>query len=123
MCARALQAPGAGSGRKKKLLIAVYLARDPKCAPCEKCDCVDGEAPFPRWQVKGEPIFPDGSGGFTSETRSCPRRMVNADSIYLWSLFLHYRAGHLLEAGGIADQPAAYLKAMQFIESALTESE
>jgi len=106
-------------GGKKKLLVAVYLARDPKWAPCESCDCVDGEAPIPRWQVEGEPIFPDGHGGYSNSTRSCPRRLVNPESVHLLSLFRHYRAGHLYQSGGISDQPAIYLAAMQTIEGAL----
>jgi hypothetical protein len=105
--------------RPKKLLVAVYLARDPKWAPCESCNCVDGEQTFPKWEVKGEPIFPDGEGGYTSATRSCPRRLVTADSLHLLSLYRHYKAGHLYAAGGIENQPALFLTAMLTIEGAL----
>jgi hypothetical protein len=45
--------------------------------------------------------------------------MVTAESVYLFSLFRHYKAGHLLNAGGISDQPELYLNAMQIIEAAL----
>lgn len=115
---RALQPAGPQGGRPKKLLIAVYLARKPDWAPCESCDCVGGESQFPRWAVDSEAVFPDGAGGYSFQTRSCPRRTVTADSLFLVSLYRHYKAGHLYVAGGVADQPVLYLKAMQIIEVA-----
>jgi len=82
---------------------------------------VDGESTFPRWQVKGEPVFPDGQGGYVLATRSCPRRMVSDESLFLLSLYRHYKAGHLYESGGVSNQPAKYLEAMQLIEVAVNE--
>lgn len=45
--------------------------------------------------------------------------MVTAESVHFFSLYRHYKAGHLLNAGGISDQPQVYLNAMQIIEAAL----
>lgn len=47
----------------------------------------------------------------------CPRRQLDGDEWNWISLFAHYRAGHLYRSGGIADQPAIYLRAMRLIES------
>lgn len=71
--------------------------------------------------MKGEPVFPDGLGGFTNSTRSCPRRMVTEESWFLLAIFRHHRNGHLYESGGIADQPARYLSAMSIIEGAVND--
>ena len=92
----------------------------PDWAPCETCDCVDGEAKFPKFGSGGEPIFPDGEGRWVNSTRSCPRRMVTDESWFLLSLFRHYRAGHLYESGGVVAQPARYLSAMSTIEAAFS---
>jgi hypothetical protein len=80
---------------------------------------VDGEAKFPRWGTEGEPLFSDDQGNDSQTTRSCPRRQVTDESAYLLSLYSHYRAGHLLEAGGVNQQPAKFMTAMQIIEGAL----
>lgn len=71
--------------------------------------------------MRGEPVFPDGEGGYTAQTNLCPRRMVTDESVFLMSLFSHYRAGHLYQAGGVRDQPARYLQAMQFIEGVVND--
>lgn len=62
-------------------------------------------SPIPRWGIKGV-IEPD---------RLCPRRRVTDEDWLLVDLHEHYRAGHLLFAGGVADQPAYYLDAMHEI--------
>jgi hypothetical protein len=54
-------------------------------------------------------------------TRSCPRRLIDRDTVYLWNLFRHYKAGHLYAPGGVSSQPALYLSAMQLIEGALND--
>ncbi len=84
---------------------------------------MDGESPLPRFGVHGEPVFPDGEGGWTRTTRSCPRRLVTPESTFLLSLFRHYRNGHLYESGGVAAQPARYLSAMAIIEGAVSSED
>jgi hypothetical protein len=54
-------------------------------------------------------------------TRTCPRRLTDSDSKEWIGLYRHYKAGHLLNAGGIADQPAAYFEAMNLISSWITK--
>lgn len=49
-------------------------------------------------------------------TRSCPRRAVTERSTFLLELYQHYKSGHLLQAGGIADQPALYFESMTIIQ-------
>lgn len=39
------------------------------------------------------------------------------------SLYSHYKCGHLLRSGGIAEQPALYVDAMQFIGARVAEAE
>ena len=38
-------------------------------------------------------------------------------------LFTHYKDGHLLRAGGIDDQPVAYLRAMRGMRAAFNKAE
>lgn len=63
-------------------------------------------------------MFPDGDG-YTNVTSACPRQIVTQESVFLLSLYRHYKAGHLYESGGVSNQPARYLMAMQLIEGAL----
>lgn len=90
------------------------------------CDCVAGEAPFPRWTISGEPLFVvrDGkaAGEPTNSTRHCPRRLISDDTAYLMELFSHYKAGHLCAAGGLMDQPVLYLDAMRVIDNAIARA-
>ena len=95
---------------------------NPEAVPCDTCKCVDGDAGFYQWQFLGEPIFTDDRGEFQTATRICPRRLVTADSDYLLSLYSHYKAGHLLAAGGLSDQPALYLDAMRVIDIAIAKA-
>ena len=41
--------------------------------------------------------------------------MVTNQTLYLLALHKHYVAGHLAVAGGVTDQPGAYLDAMTII--------
>lgn len=54
------------------------------------------------------------------ESRICPKPMVTERSHLLLDLYRHYDNRHLLVAGGLMDQPAAYLQAMQIIAGAVT---
>ncbi|WP_160153344.1 hypothetical protein [Microbulbifer sp. ALW1] len=49
--------------------------------------------------------------------------MITEHSANLLRLHQHYRAGHLLRAGGVGDQPAYYLNAMAAIEALADESD
>ncbi len=52
-------------------------------------------------------------------TRHCLRKLVTSESRELLHLHMHYRRGLLLEAGGIRNQPAYYLDAMNVIDAQL----
>ena len=53
--------------------------------------------------------------GILPSTRQCLRKMVTASTWYLLDLHKHYIAGNLAVAGGVTDQPGAYLEAMAII--------
>lgn len=52
-------------------------------------------------------------------SRECPRRQVTPQVMAWLSLYSHYAAGHLYQAGGIADQPALFMAAMRLIDGAV----
>lgn len=66
-----------------------------------------GESPFPKWEVTG--VLP--------LTNKCPRRSLDRTANLWIDLYPTYRNGNLWAAGGVGDQPAKYLAAMQLIES------
>ena len=68
---------------------------------------MDGDARYERWELKGQ-----------WKSRICPRRLVTAESVAWFRLWNFYREGHLAIAGGVLDQPAAYLQAMAYISVA-----
>lgn len=74
---------------------------------------MNGESPYPRWTLEGH--FKD--------SRTCPRTLVTSDSAAWLRLHNHYVAGHLLERGGLLDQPAVFLDAMRAIDAALNEAQ
>jgi len=83
---------------------------------CDKCSwgrhCDDdyrwptsrGPAPTELWIVKG-----------VIESRTCLLPMITAASRGLLALYGHYKNGLLPLAGGVVDQPAAFLQAMDII--------
>jgi hypothetical protein len=85
------------------------LAVDPKWAVCGECNCVDGFSPIPRWEIRG----------VIEADRQCPRQRLTGADFNWVELYGHYKAGHLLRAGGIEDQPAIYLEAMQTVAYAI----
>lgn len=95
---------------------------NPEASPCEACDCVDGDAGVERWQFLGEAVFTDDKGEPSHVSRICPRWLVTEDSYHLLTLYGHYKAGHLLTAGGIADQPAFYIDTMRIIDGAIAKA-
>lgn len=64
-----------------------------------------------RWQI-----------GDQWKSRYCPRQLITEDTTAWLKLFTSYRAGFLLEAGGLMEQPAIYLEAMQAIQSFVSEA-
>lgn len=85
----------------------MHVAMDHSWTPCESCICKDGNAGFDKWSIPG----------LLEPTSSCPRRTVSDRSAFFLSLYPHYQAGHLLYAGGLADQPALYMEAMSVIQA------
>jgi hypothetical protein len=85
---------------------------DPEWAPCGKCFCVDGEVRYDRWFLKGVEFNP----------RQCPRRLRTQESVDWLQLFSSYKAGFLLMAGGLMDQPAIYLNTMTLIEGLVAKA-
>lgn len=81
------------------------MALDPKWAPCHTCTCVDGEAGFEKWEIKG----------VLEPSRLCPRRLVSEDSNEWVALYGYYKSGYMAVGGGVLDQPRAFLEAMQII--------
>lgn len=92
------------------------VSRKPKEFDCSKCphhycdeageiEGSQGPAPFPKWEFNGE------------ELKTCLLPMITPMSRELLKLHMHYRAGYLPLSGGILDQPAGFLRAMEIIES------
>jgi hypothetical protein len=72
---------------------------------------VSGDAGFDRWEIKGR-----------WKSRICPRKLIT-DSTRSWlQIFSAYKAGYLLVAGGILDQPAIYIAAMTTIDGLINEA-
>jgi hypothetical protein len=71
---------------------------------------VGGDAGFLKWELPGW------------KSRFCPRQLVTAESAEWLRLFHLYKAGHLLVAGGLLDQPAIYVQTMSTIESLLARA-
>ena len=53
----------------------------------------------------------------------CLKPMISAESRALLRLYGHYQAGHLPLAGGILDQPAPFLAAVDVIRGALAHGD
>jgi hypothetical protein len=89
--------------------MATGVATDPQWAPCATCDCVEGVASRPRWELVG----------IVDATSVCPRRATTEDSRGWIALYAHYKDGHLLRSGGLFSQPAIYLEAMRIVQFAV----
>lgn len=89
--------------------------KDFNCATCwhRNCDAdkskpgSNGAALFARWKIDG-----------VGELKTCPLPMITPFSSFMSSLSQHYRDGHLVEAGGILDQPNLYLESMRIFGGA-----
>jgi hypothetical protein len=60
---------------------------------------------YERWEIPG-----------VLKSRVCPRKLIEQSSNEWIALHAHYRAGFLAVAGGVLDQPNAYLEAMRLID-------
>ena len=60
------------------------------------------------WDVKG-----------VIDSDVCLKPMITPFSYQMMGLYLHYEKGVLWQAGGISDQPAIYLHAMEIIGSVI----
>jgi hypothetical protein len=84
------------------------------CQLCQQRHCDEsgeiegsvGPAAYPRWSIPG----------VLEDSRTCPKPKVTQQSVALLRLFKHYRHGLLPLNGGLMDQPAAYIEAMEIIE-------
>lgn len=57
--------------------------------------------------------------GVVEYSEVCPRRLITERSHYFLRLHRHYLNGVLPVAGGLLDQPHAYVRAMSIIEGFL----
>jgi hypothetical protein len=88
--------------------MACVVAREPKNFPCDTCDCIEGRQPTGgRWRIPDAKII----------TEVCPRQQLSQFSLQMLEMYRHYEQGLLPEAGGLLDQPTAYLRAMSVIDS------
>lgn len=84
------------------------VAKDPPA--CGQCDCdANHRAPYPKWRI-GDETF-----------QTCPRFLVTEESAQMLRLYGHYDAGHLPFPGGILDQPAAFVEAVEIIRRAVQD--
>lgn len=78
----------------------------PRCSPPEQKDkgCIE-DAPIPRrWQIGGETY------------QRCPVNLITAFTVQLIKLHRQYERGFLPVAGGILDQSALFLQAVEIIQ-------
>lgn len=71
-----------------------------------------GPASFPRWIIPG-----------VIESRVCLLPMVTEFASNVISMYGHYKAGYLLTAGGMLDQPNPYIEAMEILEATMNEQQ
>lgn len=53
----------------------------------------------------------------------CPSRALTKDTLSVLSFYSHYKNGFLPDSGGLLEQAATFLDAMNIIASAVTEAE
>ena len=98
--------------------MATAVAKEPKNLPClNNCGC-DQNGTLPAgstWEIPGGPGQPP-----LVVLSTCPRRYVSVRSHFMMQLHRHYKNGVLPVAGGLLDQPYAYLQAMTTIEEWMT---
>ena len=87
------------------------MAAHPKDFDCNKCTwkhCTpDNPSPNPQWDIDGE------------EFNVCPKGLVTWESIDWLRYHSHYEKGFLPVAGGMMNQTAQFVEAMEIIDSTL----
>lgn len=63
------------------------------------------------WEIK--------AGNIEMEFTTCPKPMITPESSWFLRLYRHYKNHLLPHAGGLLDQPNAYLEAMEVIDAAV----
>jgi len=95
--------------------VAVYQdAKDFDCSRCawgRHCD-KDNPAPIKQWVIKD-----------VIESDTCLKPMITSTSNELISLYSHFSKNRFPLSGGLLDQPAAFVKAMEIIESAVENND
>jgi len=66
--------------------------------------------PFAKWCI-------DDVLGETIRSKECLRWLVTTQSIQFLRLFHHYKQGNLIWSGGLYEQPAKYLEAMEYLQA------
>jgi len=72
---------------------------------CANCHCQAHDT----WELRHRDV--------RVETSTCPAKLVESAYLDLVSLYGFYRDGLLAQSGGVMDQPAFYLSAMQWIDA------
>ena len=76
-----------------------------------------GPAPDVRW------VGPPDGAATHAELRVCPLPMVGADEAALLKFWPHWQANRMPEAGGLLDQPAGFVEAMDRIRRHMDAAE
>lgn len=89
----------------------MHVAAHPQEFDCDKCKyskhCTpENPSPFPQWNVNGEDLL------------VCPKGQVNHESAEWLRYYMHYTNGFLPVNGGLLEQTAKFIAAMEIIEGA-----
>lgn len=91
--------------------------KDHDCKSCTHRHCTP--APSEDWpQSRGPASYPMFELPGFGEFRTCLKPMVTDKSKLLMRLYEDYRAGHLPRTGGMLDQPAAFVRAVEILRNA-----
>lgn len=94
--------------------MVILNSHDFNCSQCDEYKrkdrgCIEN-SPIPRrWQY-GEDIY-----------RRCPIKLITAFTCHCLELYGFYKSGLLLQAGGVIDQPAKYLRIMRIIQAEMNK--
>ncbi len=92
--------------------MAFAVSQNPSAYPCGACACgPEGESPG-GWIIPALKN-PDGTPWTTN---ICPRRQLDDGAVELLRYWRFWRQGVLLVAGGLLNQPARYVEAMEFLD-------
>ncbi len=92
----------------------MLVACEPQNYPCGECACDEnGRSPHDTWTIPG----------VLERSPVCPARLITERSRFFLELHRHYKNGVLPIAGGLLDQPYAYMRAMTIIEEWVARAE